>query len=291
MAAGRHTDGLLSQLGSGSIIESTMDAPSNRSAQRIQTGWRWTVSRIALLTTALVCHALWAADPALAPFTVGVASAPDTYAFKFLTRVYTEAFARLKVPVRFVVFPLKRQELEMEAGRIDAEANRAMDYGASRPDLLRVDEPVLELNLALFTAHPGLRLDRIEDLSTNGMQVEYRRGIVLCEKALKPLVPPERLSDVATHVQGLKKLLALRTDVYCDFSLNIAIAQHTPEFANATGIRKLMDVAKVVATYPYLHERHSETARRLAAVLKAMKAEGLFETYHRQVEREQGWVR
>lgn len=277
-----------------------MDALSKRPAQRTQAGLRRMVFRRLLLTAAWVCHAPlllpWVtvsvrAQPVVAPapFTIGVASAPDTYAFKFLTRMYTEAFRRLNVPVRFETFVLKRQGLEMEAGHIDAEANRTVDYGASRPDLLRVEEPVLELNLALFTAHPGLRLERIEDLSSNGMQAEYRRGILLCEKALKPLVPPDRLSDVATHTQGLKKLLSLRTDVYCDFSLNIAMARHSPEFADATNIRKLMDVEKVVATYPYLHKRHAETVPRLAAILKTMKTEGLFETYHRQVERELGW--
>ncbi len=227
--------------------------------------------------------------PKPAPFVMAVDTAPDSYFFKWFSLIYGEVFRRLDRPFQLESYVLKRQGLQIEAGVIDGESNRAYGYGASQPTLVRVEEPILELVLALHTGHPTLRLQRLEDLSSLELQVEYRRGILLCETALKPLVPAHRLSDVATTEQGVKKLLTQRTDAYCDFKVSLLMARHTPELAGATGVRTLIQVGKPVPTYPYLHRRHAELAPRMAAVLKQMKAQGLIEAYRLQVERELGW--
>lgn len=248
--------------------------------------------------TAWLLGACWIGSPALAqplaptpaPFVMGVDTAPDTFFFKWHSLIYTEVFRRLDRPFQLESYALKRQGLQIEAGVIDGESNRAYGYGASQPNLVRVEEPILELVLALHTGHPTLRLQRLEDLSSTALQVEYRRGILLCENALKPLVPAHRLSDVATIEQGVKKLLTQRTDVYCDFTVNLLTARHTPELAGAAGVRTLIQVGKPVLTYPYLHRKHADLAPRMAAVLKQMKAEGLIDAYRLQVERELGWA-
>lgn len=242
--------------------------------------------------------ACWIGSPALAqplapkpaPFVMGVDTAPDSYFFKWFSLIYTEVFRRLDRPFQLESYALKRQGLQIEAGVIDGESNRAYGYGAAQPTLVRVEESILELVLALHTGHPTLRLQRLEDLASTELQVEFRRGILLCENALKPLVPAHRLSDVATTEQGVKKLLSQRTDVYCDFTVSLLMARHTPELAGASGVRTLIQVGNPVLTYPYLHRKHAELAPRMAAVLKQMKAEGLIEAYRLQVARELGWA-
>lgn len=224
-----------------------------------------------------------------APFVIGLDAPAGTYVFKWLDLIYSDAFKRLGVPYRLESYALKRQGLQSEAGGIDGEANRAYGYGATRPTLIRIEETILELQLALFSADPALRLQRLEDLSSKGLLAEYRRGLLLCEHALKPVVSPDRLSDVATEDQGLKKLQARRTDVYCDFTLTVALAMRTPELKGGAEVRKAMDVGNPIPTYPYVHQKHKELAPRLTAVLKKIKAEGLFESYRLQVERELGW--
>lgn len=241
--------------------------------------------------------ACWIGSPALAqpvapkpaPFVMGVDTAPDSYFYKWLRLIYAEVFRRLDRPFQLESYALKRQGLQIEAGEIDGESNRAFGYGTSQPTLVRVEEPILELVLALHTGHPTLRLQRLEDLSSSELQVEYRRGILLCENALKPVVPVKRLSDVATTEQAVKKLLTQRTDVYCDFTVSLLMAHHTPELAGATGVRTLIQVGQPVPTYPYLHRKHAELAPRMAAVLKQMKTQGLIDAYRLQVERELGW--
>lgn len=113
----------------------------------------------------------------------------------------------------------------------------------------------------------------------------------MCENTLKPLVTADRLSDVTTEDQGLKKLLAGRTDLYCDIDLYVLQLLNSPEFKGATKIRKVFDLGKSVPTYPYLHKKHAELAPRMAVVLRKMKEEGLIESYRRQVEKEMGWRR
>lgn len=246
-----------------------------------------------------VCHALLlgllcglppvlaqVAAPPATVFVIATDAPPEGYVSRFLTLTYSEAFRRLGIAFRLENYALKRQGLQMEAGSIDGEANRAYGYGATQPHLVRVEESLLDLHLALFSANPALHLQKLEDLASSALQVEYRRGLLLCENALKPWVAQQRLSDIATEDLGLKKLLARRTDLYCDFTLTVAQALRQPDFKGSAPVVKVMNVGKVIPTYPYLNKRHAELAPALAAVLKKMKAEGLLETYRLRVERE-----
>ncbi|MES2947262.1 MAG: hypothetical protein V4858_01860 [Pseudomonadota bacterium] len=245
-----------------------------------------------LLSLFSLAHAQTSNEPtATAPalFVMGSDATPNSYSFNWFNRIYSEVFRRLGIPFQLESYALKRQGLQIEAGIIDGEANRAYGYGATQPNLVRVEESIHNLTLALYTAKPTLRLQRLDELSTNGMQVEYRRGILLCENALKPIVPAERLSDIPSLEQGVKKLVAQRTDLYCDFSLNILIAMHEPAIEGRAALRKVLDIGSVIPTYPYLHKKHAGLAPRIAAILSKMKAEGLIEAYRLQVEREQGW--
>lgn len=273
----------------------TMTAsPSNTPmacATRLPARWR---ARVLATALALACLPAWTqpTSPPAARATQTIvfsADAPaDTYAFKWFTLIYTELFKRLGLGFRLESYALKRQGLQSESGAVDGEVNRAYGYAATQPNLVRVEEPILDLTLALYTANPTLRLQRLEDIADSKLLVEYRRGILLCENALRPLTGADRLSDVVTYEQGLRKLLTQRTDLYCDFTLNIAVAMHTLDLDGMARIRKVLDISKL-PTYPYIHYKHAELAPRMAATLKKMKAEGLIEVYRMQVERELGW--
>jgi hypothetical protein len=227
------------------------------------------------------------------PFIVTAGGEPDTWGSRLGLLIYTEAFKRLGMAFRMEYYTLARGAAMVEQGLADAELSRVYEYGVDRPYLLRVDESIVDLGFSIYTAKPGLRMDRLEDLRATQYLVEYRRGLLLCENTLKPLVAPERLSDVPTREQGLKKLLAGRTDLYCEIDVYVQQELHMPEFKdlpNVANVRKLVSLGKSVPTFPYLNKKHAELAPRLAAVLRQMKAQGLMETYQRQVERELGWV-
>lgn len=214
---------------------------------------------------------------------------PNTYVYKWVSLIYTEAFKRMGVPLQISTYSLARRSAMVSEGAIDGEVSRIHAYAEANPHLIRVEEPVMDFTFALFTANPTLRLQRLEDLASGNYLAEHRRGILMCENTLKKFIPAQRLSNVTTTEQGIKKLVAGRTDVYCDIDVYVPEVLNSPEFRKVTAVRKLLKVASV-PTYPYLHRKHASLAPRLAATLKQMKAEGLLDAYPQQAEREMGWI-
>ena len=223
------------------------------------------------------------------PFIMTVDGEPTTYGSRWVTLIFTEVFKRLGVPLRLENYTLARRAALVEEGSADGETSRVYAYGNHHPHLVRVEESLVDLSFALYSANPAVRLERLEDLRASSYLVEYRRGILLCETTLKQAVPAERISDVPTQQQGLKKLLAGRTDLYCDLEAYVRQELQSPEF-KGTSIRKAISVGNAVPTYPYLHKKHAALAPRMAAVIRQMKAEGLIEAYRLQVERDLGWT-
>lgn len=199
---------------------------------------------------------------------------------KWATLAYSEAFRRLGLPVRINHYPLARRTALVESGAIDGDAH---------PSLVRVEESFADRNFALFTTHPTLQPRTLEELRPNRWQVKFRRGLLFCESTLKPLLPAARLSDISSEEQGVKKLLAVRTDLYCDLDYAVRRVLHLPQFKKAAPVRKVFDLG-VVPTYPYLHRKHAALAPLLAATLKKMKAERLIDAYRVQVEKELVWL-
>ncbi len=220
---------------------------------------------------------------------MGADNIPGSYGTRWSKLVYTEAFKRLGIPLQFEYNSPRRRSMQADSAGIDGEIGRVLSYGETHPNLIRVEEAILELNFVLYTANPAVHLQRLEDLPATNLVVEYRRGIVLCENTLKQMLPLYRISEAATDQQGMKKLLAHRTDLYCEIDTIMTGLLHSPEFKDVKTVRKVVDLGRAVQIYPYLHKKHAELVPRLAATLKKMKAEGLMDAYRIEVEREMGW--
>jgi hypothetical protein len=207
----------------------------------------------------------------------------EGFGFRYSSRVYTEAFRRLGIPVVIEVYPLARRAALVAEGYIDGEAARVFAYADSHPEVVRVEESIMDFRFSVFTANPTLRAKGVADLPATAM-VEFRRGIGVCENTFKNTIPPERLSTVVTTEQGIKKLLAGRTDAYCDIDTFFNEALHSGGMQDAGKVRKLFEIASL-PTYPYLYKKHASLAPRLAATMKKMKDEGLLERYRDEAER------
>lgn len=217
------------------------------------------------------------------PLAFVIAADADGFAYRYTRLVYNEAFKRLEIPVAVEVYALARRSALVKEGAIDGESSRVLAYADAHPDLVRVEESILDVTFSVFSAVPALHAKSVEDLPATAL-VEYRRGILMCENALKKVIPPERLSNVISSEQGIRKLLAGRSDAYCDIDVYFNEALHGPEFKGAGNARKLFDIASL-PTYPYLSRKHVELAPRLAATLKKMKEEGLLDRYRNEAER------
>lgn len=223
-----------------------------------------------------------------APFILGFDPDPNTFATRWTLKIYTEAFKRLGISLKPEYYPLARKTALVDEGTIDGDAGRIGGFGAAHPSLIRVDEPIIELSFAFYTANPGVRLQKLEDLNNGHWKTEYRRGIFLCETVVKKHVPANLISDVTSEDQGLQKLLAGRTDVYCDLDTAIRKTLHESTATDKSRIHQALSFG-ALPIYPYLHHKHAKLAPRLAATLKQMKAEGLIDTYRFEAEREMGW--
>jgi hypothetical protein len=239
----------------------------------------------------LPLHASAAAPVPAAPatFVMGTTLEETTPYGKWYRRIYGEAFRRMGVPLKVETLPTARLTVSSDQGEIQGQCARVAAFADSHPGQIRVDEALHEVRLALFAFGPANRPDqprRIEDLAGGKWLVEYRRGVAVCEQRLRPLVAAERLSDVTTLEQGLKKLKAGRTDFYCDFDAAVRSELLSAEFKGETGYRKALDLGVGIPLYPYVHKSRAEMVPRLAETLRRMKAEGLIERYRREAEQE-----
>jgi hypothetical protein len=248
----------------------------------------------AMTALALAGGLLAASVPACAqggkgPFVMSADQDEKTFAGKWVWLIYTEAFKRLGMTFQLSANPMTRQSALADDGLVDGEVARVYSYADTHPNLVRVEEPVLDLVFSLYTAVPTLHPQRIEDMKEGNWHGEYRRGVGVCENALKQVFAADRLSDVTTSEQGAKKLIAGHTDVYCDNEVSMARVLHSPEVKGVDAIRKVLSIGNAIPTYPYLYKKHADLAPRLAATLKKMKDEGLIEAYRLQAERDMGW--
>lgn len=252
---------------------------------------RWIPGLLLLISLVAAVSPALSQTPAVPAksFVMGFDGDPESYLYRWATLVYVEAFKRMGMSVTFAGFTLTRRSALIEEGAIDGEGSRIQAYADAHPELVRVEEALIDFTFSLFSANSKLRAQRPEDLPANAA-VEYRRGILMCENTLKKVIPAGRLSTIASTDQGIKKLQAGRTDAYCDIDLYVTEALHSTELRRGAKLSKLFDIASV-PTYPYLAKRHVDLAPRLAATLKQMKAEGLLDSYHKQVERQMGWSR
>jgi hypothetical protein len=199
---------------------------------------------------------------------------------RFAELVYIEAFQRLGLEFTYAVYPQKRCGVLVNAGEVDGEPGRVGNHNQTFPNLIRVEEPIVEVKMAAFAIDPSISLDGWESLQGTTYNVEYIIGGTDTEDNLPKFVDPERLSKVATVEQALKKLRAGRTDIFIHAEELVLSVLRTEEFKDS-GIVKV-GLMQDHSAYPFLYKKHADIAPKLAAVLKQMKAEGLYAQYWEQ---------
>lgn len=229
--------------------------------------------------------ALPAGAPALAqaPASVvlGTARPDDNFVGRFLNRIFIEAFRRLDVPLEIRVAPTSRLSVMADTGEIDGELVRARAYGDAYPNLVRVEAPVVDIVFALWAAQPDVRLARLADLPGSRLSVNYARGVLGCENALKPILPPDHLTVANNTEQALAMLQQRRVDLHCNLDFTVLPLAASAAFRDKLKLYKVLELGEPTALYPYLHRRHVALAPRLAATLRQMREAGDIEHLRR----------
>jgi polar amino acid transport system substrate-binding protein len=199
-------------------------------------------------------------------------------------KIYIEAFRRLGIPLEVRVAPLKRLELMIGSGEIDGEMSRAPAYALQHPELLQVDVVFAQVVFSLYALQNMPGVSKLEDLRNTRYNAIYRRGVVLCEKELTPLLPARQISATNTAQQGVAMLKRGHGDFFCDVSSSLENEQYSQDFAKFKDLKKLFDISKPVPLNPYLAHKHLALLPLLSATLKQMEKEGLIKKYRHEAE-------
>ncbi len=199
---------------------------------------------------------------------------------RWLNLTYTEVFRRLDYELEYVGYPNKRAAWMAEAGEVDGEIQRAASYKKITKNLLKVEEPCFSGNVAAYAVKPGIVLDGWESLKDTNYAVEYRRGSKLSEIALPAVVKPGKLSWITTVEQGLKRLIAGRTDIFIEqeYIVNETLGKLDKDKFDPSTVYQA-GIMWTGSSYLFLHKKHAALLPKIAEVLKAMKQEGLIERY------------
>jgi polar amino acid transport system substrate-binding protein len=118
---------------------------------------------------------------------------------------------------------------------------------------------------------------------------EYRTGVRVAQVSIPSDIPQEQISVIRTTEQGLQKLALGRTDVYIDFDERVKWTMRMQALLRDGRIFRSGTIQQV-QIYAYLSRQRAALAPELAAVLRAMKQEGVIANYERIMRNDSDWV-
>lgn len=191
----------------------------------------------------------------------------------FLDAVAGEAFRRAGVRLKLVKLPAERALRNVNAGIDDGDLTRIAGLEAEYPNLVRVPEKLMDWEFAAFSKNPALpaRWDALRRVS-----VGHIRGWKIYERAL---VDAPYVVTAEDPAQLFRQLQLGRIEV--------ALYAHWQglDLMRREGITDVYLLAPTLARremFIYLHKRHAALVPRIAAALRAIKAEGLYERLYRE---------
>lgn len=232
----------------------------------------WRVSLLLALTL-LTSAPAWAKEPLRLNTGVG---APYIQADKqgFLDLLIPEIFRRLGLPAEAVGYSAsERAMLNANNGLDDGVAMRVKGLETTYPNLLRVDEKIIDNDFVGYSIHHPLRTTDFDALKP--YQIGYIVGWKVFEARLDA-------SYSTTRVQDAEQLFNLLGNDRADVVLferwqgNWLIRQR--------GLPAKLLLPPLVSTemFMYLHKKHAHLVEPAAKALRAMKADG---SYRRIFER------
>ncbi|MFW6380794.1 MAG: substrate-binding periplasmic protein [Spirochaetota bacterium] len=185
-----------------------------------------------------------------------------------LDRVFTELFDRLGVEMEIVFSPTARSLVDVNAGIIDAEANRIAGMEAEYPNLRRVPEPNMTMEFVAFAKHEH-QIDGWD--SIRELDIGIVRGWRILEENTSGF---PYVVTVPTEVELFTMLDRGRIDIalYARLTGYSCLAEMDLE-----GITHLEPPLATRDMYLYVHEKHADLTDDIARVLREMKDDGTYQ--------------
>jgi len=185
-----------------------------------------------------------------------------------LDRIAKEAFRRIGLDVELPYLPTERSIRAANDGLHDGELNRVAGMVALYPNLVRVDEPMMDFAFVGFTRNDAIAGGRWENLKP------YQIGLIKGWKILETNVGGfPHLTWYHSAEDLFRGLDAGRVDVILYGKLIGWAVMHD---LGLQGIRTVDPAYASRPMYMYLHRRHRELTAALTAALAAMKRDGTY---------------
>ncbi len=191
----------------------------------------------------------------------------------FLDAIAGEAFRRAGIRLQLVRLPAERGLLNANAGIEDGDLSRIAGLDAQYPNLVRVPEKLLDWEFAAFGKEAALPA-REEILRAR--PVGHIRGWKIYERQFAGA------PEVVTAEDTEQLFRQLRRD-----RIEIALYERWQGLSRIrhqgwTGVHVLEPSLARREMFIYLHTRHTALVPKLAAALRAIKAEGLYDRLYRE---------
>lgn len=191
----------------------------------------------------------------------------------FLDAVAGEAFRRAGVKLRLVKEPPERGLLNANAGIDDGDLTRIAGLEAQYPNLVRVPEKLADWTFVAFSKNPSIpaKWDALR-----ARQVGLIRGWKIYEREMAG-APNVITAEDPPQLFRLLALDRIEVALYARWQGEALIRQQ--------GLKNIHAIEPPLATremFLYLNKRHAALVPRLAAALRAIKAEGLYDRWYRE---------
>lgn len=191
----------------------------------------------------------------------------------FLDAVAGEAFRRAGVRLRLVKLPAERALINANAGIEDGDMSRIIGLEAHYPNLVRVPEKLIDWEFAAFGRDAALPA-HWETLRTH--PVGHIRGWKIYEQQLTGAPHVVTAEDPAQLFRQLQ-LKRIEVALYARWQGLSRIQRQ-----GVTDVHLLEPLLARREMFIYLHKRHAALVPKLAAALRAIKAEGLYDRLYRE---------
>lgn len=223
-----------------------------------------------LLTTAPACAAepveLVLNDTNDPPFTTPEGTG-------FLDAVASEAFRRAGVRLRLVKLPPERALLNANAGIEDGDLTRIAGLEAHYPNLVRVPEKLVDWTFVAFSKNPAIAANWD---SLRSRPIGHVKGWKIYEQQLAG-APQVTTTESPEQLFRLLELNRIEVALYARW-----IGEALIQRQGIGGVQVLAPPLASREMYIYLHRRHTALVPKLAAALRAIKAEGLYDRLYRE---------
>jgi len=198
---------------------------------------------------------------------------------QFAKKIYSDIFEGLGYKLKIEVLPSIRLAIQTKIGAIDGELIRMSGYGSTQQHLTRVDEPVFEFVVAIYTNDRHLNV--VSWPSLKGLNVGYRRGVKVVENELIKILKEDDLVQFTDIPRALRMLSMKRLDAY------VGVESLTDDYLMRQPEKIVSNIFKVLrpkedSAHLFLGEKFSFLAPEISMELKNMKHSGRYDDIKKQ---------